>query len=197
MTKSKIGLLGVAVELYERAKKGDKFAGIAFGVLHKTADTASRLANTAATCAQHAKGLKAENRRLKKQVDELARMVEISGLDIVEARNTAEKWRDKAAYLDLMPPSKYPLPWERVTQEAHNDAAAGGGNARIKELEMALDDERAHCEEFMAEAERMKEERDEAREIASEGHRLMQNYFPDLKWIQLPWEGDEKCSSQS
>lgn len=62
---------------------------------------------------------------------------------------------------------------------------------------MALDDERAHCEEFMAEAERMKEERDEAREIASEGHRLMQNYFPDLKWIPLPWEGDEKCSSQS
>jgi len=38
--------------------------------------------------------------------------------------------------------------------------------ARIKDLEMALDDERAHCEEFKAEAQRMEKERDDAREHA-------------------------------
>lgn len=89
---------------------------------------------------------------------------------------------------------------ERDDAREHADCEkqfADGLKKRIAELEMVLDDERAHCEEFMAEAERMKEERDEAREIASEGHREMQHYFPDLKWIQLPWEGDEKCSSQS
>ena len=85
---------------------------------------------------------------------------------------------------------------ERDDAREHADCEkqfADGLKKRISELEMVLDDERAHCEEFGEELKRAVVERDHARTCAEEMRGLYAAEIDEsIAAFPFPWEAQDE-----
>ena len=112
----------------------------------------------------------------------------MNGCDLMEEIARLKEDRDR-----LIDEAK-DLMRERDDAQEHADCEkqfADGLKKRIAELEIALYDEQAHCEEFWYELKRAVVERDRARKCAEEMRDLYAAEIDEsIAAFPLPWEGN-------